>query len=55
MKTLEVIRKMDGFEKRLANLKKEFDNFKDKVDNKESKIVDTPKPVNKKKKIKDED
>lgn len=44
MKTLEVIRKMDGFEKRLADLTKQFKDFKDKVNGKkESKKVDTSK------------
>jgi hypothetical protein len=42
MKTLEVIRKMDGLEKRFADLKKEFDQLKKQVNGKEeSKKVDT--------------
>ena len=44
MKTLEVIRKMDGFEKRLADLTKQFNSFKDEVNGrKESKKVDSGK------------
>lgn len=43
MKTLEVIRKMDGFEKRLADLTKDYIVFKESVNGKEkkSKKVDT--------------
>ena len=40
MKTLEVIRIMDGFEKRLAHLQKEYDDFKEIVDSE-----DKPKKV----------
>ncbi len=44
MKTLEVIRKMDGLEKRFADLKKEFDELKKQVNGKEkSKKVDMSK------------
>ncbi len=59
MKTLEVIRKMDGLEKRFAdmkkefdkfaNLKKEFDELKEQVNGKKkSKKVDTFKSNTKK-------
>jgi len=49
MKTLEVIRKMDGLEKRFADLKKEFDELKEQVNGKkESKKVDTYKSNTKK-------
>lgn len=49
MKTLEVIRKMDGFEKRLADFIKQYNEFKDKVNSKEkSKKVDIPKSKTKK-------
>jgi hypothetical protein len=52
MKTLEVIRKMDGFEKRLADLTKEYNAFKEEVDGKqkESNKVDSPKLNSKKSK-----
>lgn len=44
MKTLEIVRKLDGFEKRLADLTKDYNVFKKSVNGKvESKKVDTSK------------
>jgi hypothetical protein len=49
MKTLEVIRKMDGFEKRLADLVKDYNSFKEEIDGKQ-KESKTDSPKNKSKK-----
>jgi uncharacterized protein YihD (DUF1040 family) len=49
MKTLEIVRKLDGFEKRLADLTKDYSIFKESINGeKESKKVDTSKSNTKK-------
>jgi hypothetical protein len=50
MKTLEVVRKMDGFEKRLADLIKEYNSLKEEIDGRQKESMkDSPKTKKSKK------